>query len=54
MSFNFNSIENNSDNNDRSIDNKINKKNDLDASHVLHLALQQMDGIIASKYKLND
>jgi len=38
MSFNFNN------------ENKIN--NDLDASHVLHLALQQIDGIIAGNYRL--
>ncbi len=41
MSFNLNTNEN-----------KINKNNDLDASHVLHLALQQIDGIIAGNYQL--
>ncbi len=44
MSFNFKTSDNN--------ENKINKSNDLDASHVLNLALQQIDGIIAGNYRL--
>lgn len=61
MSFNFNDNfdkTNSNEFNDKTNSNKLNNNksnNDfeiLEASKVLHLALQQMDGIIASNYSL--